>query len=111
MLGNLLDNACKWARGRVSVTSTAAASTIVLLVDDDGPGLPEAMRKEVGRRGVRVDQAAPGTGFGLAIVRDLADLHGGALVLEDSPLGGLRARLDLPGSVEPGMSTNETETT
>ena len=111
MLGNLLDNACKWARSRVSVTSTAAARTIVLRVDDDGPGLPEAMRKEVGRRGVRVDQAAPGTGFGLAIVRDLADLHGGALVLEDSPLGGLRARLDLPGSVEPGMSTNETETT
>ena len=111
MLGNLLDNACKWARGRVSVTSTAAAGTIVLRVDDDGPGLPEAMRKEVGRRGVRVDQTAPGTGFGLAIVRDLADLHGGALVLDDSPLGGLRARLDLPGSAEPGMSTNEAETT
>lgn len=111
MLGNLLDNACKWARGRVSITSTAAASTVVLLVDDDGPGLSEALRREVGRRGMKVDEAAPGTGFGLAIVRDLADLHGGGLVLEDSPLGGLRARLDLPGSGEAPISPDDSEAT
>ena len=101
MLGNLLDNACKWARGHVSITSAATESTLVLLVDDDGPGVPEAMRKVVGRRGVRGDEAVPGTGIGLAIVRDLAELYDGELTLEDSPLGGLRARLELPGSALP----------
>ena len=101
MVGNLLANACQWARSRVSVTSAAAPDVIVLLVDDDGPGLPEAMREAIGRRGVRADEAAPGTGFGLAIVRDLAELYGGVLTLERSPLGGLRARLELPGSVGP----------
>jgi signal transduction histidine kinase len=101
MLGNLLDNACKWARSRVIVRSAAVGPSLVVLVEDDGPGLPEALRAVVGRRGVRADETAPGTGFGLAIVRDLAELYGGTLALSDSPLGGLRARIELPASVAP----------
>ena len=96
MLGNLLDNACKWARSRVVVTSTASDETIVLDVDDDGPGLAPELRLDVLRRGVRADEATPGSGLGLAIVRDLAELHGGSIELDASPLGGLRARLRLP---------------
>jgi signal transduction histidine kinase len=96
MLGNLLDNACKWARTRVAIASANGAGGIVITVDDDGPGLMPAMRDVVLQRGVRADEAAPGSGFGLAIVRDLAELHGGSIALESSPLGGLRARLHLP---------------
>ncbi len=65
-------------------------------MDDDGPGLVASMREVVLQRGVRADEAAPGTGFGLAIVSDLAELYGGSIALESSPLGGLRARLELP---------------
>jgi signal transduction histidine kinase len=96
MLGNLLDNACKWARSRVSTSSSIEASNIVIIVDDDGPGLDPAKRDIVLRRGVRADEAAPGSGLGLAIVRDLAELYGGTISLESSPLGGVRARLLLP---------------
>ena len=96
MLGNLLDNACKWARSRVAVGSCANGSTITILVDDDGPGLAASMRDAVLRRGVRADEAAPGSGFGLAIVRDLAELYDGSIALNESPLGGLRASLRLP---------------
>jgi signal transduction histidine kinase len=67
-----------------------------MTVDDDGPGLAPSMRDAVLQRGVRADEAAPGSGLGLAIVRDLAELYGGTISLEDSPLGGLRARLRLP---------------
>jgi signal transduction histidine kinase len=108
MLGNLLDNACKWARARVVLSMAAfaaapdtAADRVALVVDDDGPGLAPSMREAVLQRGVRADEAAPGSGFGLAIVREIADVYGGAIVLEDSPLGGLRARLLLP-AVTPG---------
>jgi signal transduction histidine kinase len=96
MLGNLLDNACKWARSRVAIRSSAADDRVVVTVDDDGPGLAPSMREEVLRRGVRADEAAPGFGLGLAIVRDLAELYGGRVALDDSPLGGLRARIELP---------------
>jgi len=96
MLGNLLDNACKWAKSRVSTTSSEEASNIVITIDDDGPGLDPAMRDVVLKRGVRADEAAPGSGLGLSIVRDLAELYGGRIALESSPLGGLRARLLLP---------------
>jgi len=98
MLGNLLDNACKWAQSRVTVESAAIDSSIVITVDDDGPGLDPTMRDRVLQRGVRADEAAPGSGFGLAIVRDLAELYGGSIWLESSPAGGLRARLRLPSS-------------
>jgi signal transduction histidine kinase len=96
MLGNLLDNACKWARSRITVATTVTPGTVVITVDDDGPGLDPAKRDLVLRRGVRADEAAPGSGLGLAIVRDLAELYGGSIALEDSPLGGLRATLRLP---------------
>jgi signal transduction histidine kinase len=96
MLGNLLDNACKWARSRVSISSEIENNNVLLTVDDDGAGLDPAMRDAVLKRGVRADEAAPGSGLGLAIVRDLAELYGGTITLESSPLGGLRARLLLP---------------
>jgi signal transduction histidine kinase len=96
MLGNLLDNACKWAKSSISLESSAGDSGIVITVDDDGPGLAPAMHDLVLQRGVRADEAAPGSGLGLAIVRDLAELYGGSIWLENSPAGGLRARLQLP---------------
>lgn len=97
LLGNLLENACQWARSRVSVTSAQQAGLVIVAIDDDGPGIDASMREAVLRRGVRADQAAPGSGLGLAIVRDLAELYGGGIRLESSPEGGLRARLTLPG--------------
>jgi signal transduction histidine kinase len=97
MLGNLLDNACKWGRSRIAVASSREGDAITITVDDDGPGLAPNLRTEVLRRGVRADEAAPGSGFGLAIVRDLAELYGGSIALDQSPAGGLRARLQLPG--------------
>ena len=96
MLGNLLDNACKWAKTRVVIASAADGGRIVVTVEDDGPGIAASMREAVLQRGVRADEAAPGSGLGLAIVRDLAELYGGSIALDDSPLGGLRARLTLP---------------
>jgi signal transduction histidine kinase len=97
MLGNLMDNACKWARSRVTVSSGLDGAQIAIEVDDDGPGLDAAMLDAVMRRGVRADEAVPGSGLGLAIVRDLAELYGGAIALDSAPTGGLRARLTLPG--------------
>jgi signal transduction histidine kinase len=97
MLGNLLDNACKWGRTRIAVSSSRTGDTITITVDDDGPGLAPELRRVVLRRGVRADEAAPGSGMGLAIVRDLAELYGGSIALEESTAGGLRARLELPG--------------
>jgi signal transduction histidine kinase len=96
MLGNLLDNACKWARSRVAVSTTESNGTLVIDVDDDGPGLDASKRDAVLQRGVRADEAAPGSGLGLAIVRDLAELYGGSVALDSSPMGGVRARLQLP---------------
>ena len=101
MLGNLLDNACKWARRRVRVTAAPAADapdsdSIVLAVDDDGPGIAPALREAVFARGVRADEAAPGSGLGLAIVRDLTAACGGSVAFADAPLGGARVLLRLP---------------
>jgi len=96
MLGNLLDNACKWAKSQIAVSSSAETDRIVIFVDDDGVGLSPSMREDVLRRGVRADEAAPGFGLGLAIVGDLADVYGGSIALQASPQGGLRAVLSLP---------------
>jgi signal transduction histidine kinase len=96
MLGNLLDNACKWAKSKVKIQSVQENGAVVLTVDDDGPGLPSSIRDQVLQRGVRADEAAPGSGLGLAIVRDLAQLYEGTITLDDSPMGGLHARLRLP---------------
>lgn len=96
MLGNLLDNACKWARTQVGLTCSKVGEQIVIAVDDDGSGIEPSMRETVMRRGVRADEAAQGSGLGLAIVRDLAEMYGGSISLEESPMGGTRARLTLP---------------
>jgi signal transduction histidine kinase len=101
MLGNLLDNGCKWARTQVKLTSSKEGGRIVIVVDDDGPGIEPSMREAVLQRGIRADEAGQGTGLGLAIVRDLAEIHGGSIALEESPMGGARARLSLPAQ-EPG---------
>jgi signal transduction histidine kinase len=96
MLGNLLDNACKWAKSRVAIDASSSSAAVVITVDDDGPGLEASMRDIVLQRGVRADEAAPGSGLGLAIVRDLAELYGGSISLGAAPMGGLRATLQLP---------------
>lgn len=98
MLGNLLDNACKWAASRVLLSTEPSGPSLLVLVDDDGPGVEDALLETVLQRGVRADETAPGSGFGLAIVRDLAEVYGGAIALSRSPLGGLRATLTLPAA-------------
>lgn len=98
MLGNLVDNACKWARTRVEVRSSVDGGQVVTTVDDDGPGLDPSLRETVLQRGVRADEAAPGSGLGLAIVADLVELYGGTITLGTSTLGGLRATLGLPSA-------------
>jgi len=99
MLGNLLDNGCKWARSRVHVTSGVDGERVTVLVEDDGAGIDEEARQAVLARGVRSDTRVPGFGLGLAIVRDLAELYGGNIVLDRSSKGGVAARLELPGGV------------
>ena len=106
MVGNLVDNACKWAQSRVTVevftgrAESAATHTLRVVVDDDGPGLNPSQREriQVPRRGNRLDETKPGSGLGLSIVTDLAALYGGALTLGTAPIGGLRAELVLPAA-------------
>ena len=98
MLGNILDNACKWARTQVRVDVHLQGSQVVIALSDDGPGLPLEQRQAVLQRGVRADERVPGSGLGLAIVSDLAQLYGGRVSLEDSTLGGVCAVLVLPGA-------------
>lgn len=96
MLGNLLDNACKWAHGRVLVQARAEGRRLLVTVEDDGPGLGAAERERVFERGTRADERQPGSGLGLAIVREVAQLYQGQVRLDASALGGLRASLELP---------------
>lgn len=98
MLGNLLDNACKWARHVVRVTASRDQGRVAIVIDDDGDGVEEAMRPRILQRGVRADERVPGTGLGLAITHDLAEAYDGTLTLETSPLGGLRVTLTLPAA-------------
>jgi signal transduction histidine kinase len=105
MVGNLVDNACKWAQSRVNVEVVPAgaapaerAPVLRLVVDDDGPGLTATERAQVGNRGRRLDETKPGSGLGLSIVVELAQLYGGELVLGTAPIGGLRAELVLPAA-------------
>jgi signal transduction histidine kinase len=98
MLGNVLDNACKWAASTVSLSSDVSGASLVITIDDDGPGVEEGLLESVLQRGVRADETAPGSGFGLAIVRDLLDVYGGTIVLSRSHLGGLCATLTLPSA-------------
>jgi signal transduction histidine kinase len=105
MIGNLVDNACKWGQSRVVVEAfserpdPASEHRIVrVLVDDDGPGLSPQQREQVARRGRRLDETKPGSGLGLSIVMELASLYGGGLTLGTAPIGGLRVELVLPGA-------------
>jgi signal transduction histidine kinase len=98
MIGNLLDNACKSARAHVGISATEAGAVVEIIVDDDGAGLADDLREAVLQRGVRADEASPGSGLGLAIVRDIAEVYGGSISLEASPMGGVRARLQFPSS-------------
>jgi len=96
LLGNLLDNACKWARGRAVLSASIESDRVIVTIDDDGPGIAPSLREAVFERGVRADEAAPGSGLGLSIVRDLARACGGEVAFADAPIGGLRVRVDLP---------------
>ncbi|HRK39304.1 MAG TPA: HAMP domain-containing sensor histidine kinase [Burkholderiaceae bacterium] len=95
MLGNLLDNACKWTTTCVSIKLEITDAHATVLVEDDGPGIPPSLRRDMLMRGVRLDESAPGSGLGLAIVNDLAHLYNGSLVLGSSSAGGLSAVLTL----------------
>jgi len=103
MIGNLVDNACKWAQSRVAIEVAAEGpandgqSKVRVIVDDDGPGLSPAEREQVALRGQRLDESKPGSGLGLSIVVELATLYDGVLTLGTAPIGGLRAELALPG--------------
>jgi len=96
MLGNLMDNACKWARRCVAATSRSDDGRLTITIEDDGPGLPPEQQGSALAPGARFDEKVPGTGLGLAIVRDLASLYSGSIALGSSSLGGLRAELTLP---------------
>jgi signal transduction histidine kinase len=104
MIGNLVDNACKWAQSRVAIEVVAdrfegdSKSRVRIIVDDDGPGLSPSEREQVALRGRRLDESKPGSGLGLSIVVELAGLYGGVLTLGTAPIGGLRAELALPGA-------------
>jgi signal transduction histidine kinase len=105
MVGNLVDNACKWAQSRVAVEAISEKTDprhdrrrLRIVVDDDGPGLSPQEREQVARRGRRLDETKPGSGLGLSIVVELANLYGGGLTLGTAPIGGLRAELVLPGA-------------
>ncbi|HWV12880.1 MAG TPA: HAMP domain-containing sensor histidine kinase [Sphingobium sp.] len=97
MLGNLIENAAKYGGGSVFATVSRAGSMVEILVEDDGLGIPEEERTRIFDRGVRLDSGKPGTGLGLAIVRDVAEIYGGSIGMEESEdLGGLLMRLRLP---------------
>ena len=102
LLGNLLDNACKWARGRVRIEGRVdqhgdSRRALTIVIEDDGRGIAEEDRAKVLTRGGRADEATPGYGLGLAMVRDSVELYGGAMRIDASPLGGARFELKLPG--------------
>ncbi|MBK5938781.1 sensor histidine kinase [Halochromatium roseum] len=98
LLGNLLDNACKWANSEVHCRFEPSAADLRLWVEDDGPGCSEIELAAIGARGVRVDERVEGHGLGLSIVREILELYGGRLGLGRSPsLGGFRASVELPG--------------
>ena len=98
MAGNLIDNACKWAKSKIVINCKTANNRLLLIVEDDGPGIPKEKLGDVIQRGCKLDDSKPGHGQGLGIVNDIADLYGGHLKLCQSSLGGLQAELDLPAA-------------
>lgn len=98
LLGNLLDNACKWAGGKVRIAAARANDRLKVEIGDDGPGIAAEQRAKALQRGGRLDERKPGSGLGLTIALDLATLYGGSLTLGQSALGGLKVELDLPAA-------------
>ena len=96
LLGNLLDNACKWADAQVRLSIGETPHSYLLAVEDDGPGIPEAQHDRVFSRGTRLDEQTDGHGLGLGIVRDIVEVWGGVLQLQESQLGGLKVLIELP---------------
>lgn len=96
LLGNLLDNACKWAQQKVALTITQDKNDFILTIDDDGPGIAPELRIQVLNRGTRIDEQIQGHGLGLGIVRDIVEHCKGELSLHESPLGGLQVVIRLP---------------
>ena len=127
LLGNLLDNACKWARSQVTVQATLPTTTqatvpattqvtantqetraphetqrlLHITIDDDGPGITPAQRPQAMQRGMRLDETVAGAGLGLAIASELTSLYNGTISLQESPAGGLRVLLNLPAADVP----------
>jgi two-component system, OmpR family, sensor histidine kinase PhoQ len=97
MLGNVLDNACKWCATRVRVSATLREGSLALCVEDDGRGIDPADAQRVLERGTRADQSVPGHGIGLAVTRDIIEAYGGRIEIGHSPLGGAAVILVLPG--------------
>ena len=105
MVGNLLDNACKWAKKDVSISVSQAVRDgktdlrrLTIKVEDDGPGLSAEQRARIGKRGIRLDETKPGSGLGLSIVTDLVQSYRGSLDLGQAAKGGLSVSLDLPAT-------------
>jgi signal transduction histidine kinase len=96
LVGNVMENACKWCRRRVRAEATGDGAALRVIVEDDGPGLPPDQREAVLRRGARLDESAPGSGLGLSIVEELAKAYGGSVTLGESAWGGLKVELKLP---------------
>jgi len=98
LVGNLIDNACKWAKNEVTVNCRSDNNRLALIIEDDGPGIAEEELETITHRGRILDKTIPGHGHGLGIVKDIAELYGGSLKLGRSELGGLKAELDLPAA-------------
>ena len=99
ILGNLMENACKWSARRVRVSAGATGlGQMIVVIEDDGPGLPADRREEVMKRGARLDEETAGSGLGLSIVDELVRAYGGRLTLASSDMGGLKALLELPAA-------------
>lgn len=106
MIGNLLDNACKWSRTKVDVSVDANDGRLTVRVEDDGPGLLPDSAERMLERGARLDEQVEGWGLGLSIVRDIAALYGGAIAFESAPSGGLAVRLVLPAAESASTAKN-----
>jgi two-component system sensor histidine kinase PhoQ len=103
IVGNLLDNACKWCQSRVRLTARPAAGAqsgggMLLVVADDGPGIPADAVESLLQRGTRLDESTPGHGIGLAVVKELAESYGGTLEIDRSEMGGAEFRVTIPSS-------------
>lgn len=98
MLGNLIENACKWAGDRIEIRCNPEEDMLTIAVEDDGPGIAEKDFERVLQRGNKLDESVPGYGQGLSIVKEIAELYGGFLRLGRSELGGLKAELNLPAA-------------